>query len=135
MSTAVTDLKQERSDLRKKITLASKRVHGAIERNRTEDIIHKFALELEAVYSDFLSIQDDYVELVNSNPDYAEHEIVNGLTCQQYSEAVTDVYETAMSKHDEYFQTLKDEAKEIKAKPLLVEISYLSTCVISLGIL
>ena len=58
--TSVADMKQERSDLRKKITLAAKRLNGSIERNRTEDIIHKFAVELEAVYSDFLSIHDDY---------------------------------------------------------------------------
>ena len=94
---SVTEMKDERRDHRKKVTIAAKRLNGSIDRGQTDEMIHAFASKLEADYSDVLSIHEDYEELVNSNPDYADHGTVNGLTCQQYLETVTEVYEAAMS--------------------------------------
>ena len=124
---SVTEMKDERRDHRKKVTIAAKRLNGSIDRGQTDEMIHAFASKLEADYSDFLSIHEDYEELVNSNPDYADHGTVNGLTCQQYLETVTEVYEAAMTKFKEHFKRLKDEASERNARPILVEIEYLTT--------
>ena len=89
---SVDELKQERTDLKKKVTIAARRLDGSIDRSQTEDIIHKFASELEAGYSDFLGVHGDYEELVNSDPSLSEHATVNGLTCSQYLESVTKVH-------------------------------------------
>ena len=124
---SVTEMKDERRDHRKKVTIAAKRLNGSIDRSQPDEMINKFASDLEEAYSDFLIIQEDYEELVNSNPDYADHGTVNGLTCQQYLETVTAVYESANSKFKDHVRSLKEEACEKNARPILVEIEYLTT--------
>jgi len=43
----VADLKQERTDLKKKVTLAVKRLQGAIDRDRPAETVDKLAYDLE----------------------------------------------------------------------------------------
>ena len=124
--TSVDDLKQERSDLKKKVTIAARRLNGSIDRSQTDDIIHKFASELEAAYSDFLGVHEDYEDLVNSDENLAEHGTVNGLTCQQYHDTVNKVYEVAIKNFKDYFNSFKDAEAEKNAKPILIEIEYIS---------
>ena len=115
----VAEIKQERSDLKKKVTIAARRLNGSIERALTEDIIHKFASELDAVYSDFLGVHEEYEDLVNSDENLAEHRTVNGLNCEQYQDTVTEVYESAIKS----FKLLQEK----HAMPLLNDIQYLIT--------
>ena len=118
---SVTEMKDERRDHKKKVTIAARRLNGSIDRNQPDEMIHTFASKLEEDYSDFLIVHEDYEELVNSNPDYSDHGTVNGLSCQQYLEAVTDVYDTAMTK----YETFNDGVKEKNSRPIFVEIEYL----------
>ena len=119
----VVESKQERFDLKKKLTIAARRLNGSIERSQTGDIIHQLAKDLEIVYSDFLGVHEEYEDLVSSDQRLAEHRTVNGLTCQQYHDTVTEVYESAIEK----FKLLKDEESEKNAKPILSNIEYLFT--------
>ena len=122
---SVTEMKDERRDHRKRVTIAARRLNGSIDRSQPDEMIYKSASDLEEAYYAFLSIQEDYEELVNSNPDYADHGTVNGLTCQQYLETVTAVYESANSKFKDHVRRLKEEASERNSRPILVQIDYL----------
>ena len=97
-------------------------MNGSIDWSQTEDIIHKFASELEAAYSDFLGVHEDYEDLVNFDEKLAEHGTVNGLTCQQYFDTVTGVYEAAIKN----FKLLKGTESEKNARPIVNDIEYLT---------
>ena len=45
---SVTEMKDERRDHRKKVTIAARRLNGSLDRRQTDEMIHKFASELEA---------------------------------------------------------------------------------------
>ncbi len=120
---SVTEMKDERRDHKKKVTIAARRLNGSIDRSQPDEMIHMFASKLEEDYSDFLIVHEDYEELVNSNTDYTEHGTVNGLSCKQYLETVTGMYESAMSKFKDHFKRLKEEASERNSRPILVQIN------------
>ena len=122
----IAELKEERSDLKKKVTIAARRLVGAIDRSQTEDMIHQMAKDLEIVYSDFLGVHSDYDEMVNSDSSLSEYATVNGLTCSQYLDTVTEVYESSMSNFKDYFKSIKEAESEKSAKPILIEIEYIS---------
>ena len=122
----IAELKEERSDLKKKVTIAARRLVGAINRSQTEDMIHQLAKDLEIVYSDFLGVHSDYDEMVNSDSSLSEYATVNGLTCSQYLDTVTEVYESSMSNFKDYFKSIKEAESEKSAKPILIEIEYTS---------
>ena len=51
---SVTEMKDERRDHKKKVTIAARRLNGSIDSSQPDEMIHKFASDLEAAYSDFL---------------------------------------------------------------------------------
>ena len=105
---SVIDIKKERSDLKRRITLVSKRVTGSIEREARNTVIAGFYQELESLYCDFLTVNEEYVTLVSSSDEYAEHITVSGLDLDQYKEDVTSHYDEAKRRYDIYLAHLEN---------------------------
>ena len=95
MSDMLETLKQARSGGKSSVTKSAKRVKDAISRGSDKEIVKSLMVELEKAFSDFCELDDEYSELVNSDPGYAEHKVVNGQDLKEYVATVTSCYKEA----------------------------------------
>ena len=65
----VQELKLERTNLKKKVKSAIKRLQFPVEQSRPTEHVNKLSLELDVTYSDFLSSNEDCADVVTSNPE------------------------------------------------------------------
>ena len=88
---AVEEKKQERTKAKQQVTTASRRLTRAVDRGVDIDILTVLMVELEKAFDDFCIIDEEY-EILVSDEEHAEHEIVNGLDLTTYRANVSEVY-------------------------------------------
>ena len=88
---AVEEKKQERTKAKQQVTTASRRLTRAVDRGVDIDILTVLMVELEKAFDDFCIIDEEY-EILVSDEEHAEHEIVNGLDLTAYRANVSEVY-------------------------------------------
>ena len=123
---SVDELKQERTDLRKRVTLTSKRLIRLISMNQKVELINKSMLELEDSFCEFEITHEGYDTLVHSDIDHESHRVVNGLDCKQYYSAVKQVYEDAYNAYEQSTLKANKEKKAQVILPIMNQIDLLS---------
>ena len=88
----VEEKKQERSKAKMAVTVASRRLVGAVNRDTEYDILKSLMSELEKVFDDFCMVNEEF-EIVASNEEYAEHRVVNRDDIKTYRESVNQSYQ------------------------------------------
>lgn len=88
---AVEEKKQERTKAKQQVTTALRRLTRAVDRGVDIDILTVLMVELEKAFDDFCIIDEEY-EILVSDEEHAEHEIVNGLDLTAYRANVSEVY-------------------------------------------
>ena len=88
---AVGEKKQGRTKAKQQVTTASRRLTRAVDRGVDIDILTVLMVELEKAFDDFCIIDEEY-EILVSDEEHAEHEIVNGLDLTAYRANVSEVY-------------------------------------------
>ena len=111
---SVLEKKQERSKAKTAVTLASRRLIGAVHRDVEYDVLKNLMTELEKAYDDFCVVNEEF-ELVVLQDENSEHRTVN-RDVSEYRDNVKKCYEEAR----EVFLVQKAATQEI-SKSLTVE--------------
>ena len=114
----IQSLKEERIALKKKVKIAVKRLQLNLQhsnlRGSNAEATEKLFYDLETTYSDFLVAQEDYVNLIDANPDYKEeYAVVNGLDLKQYSDEIEGLYDHVMQAYNTH-KIAESELSDIK---------------------
>jgi len=111
---SIDDLKKERSDLKRQVTITAKRVINSIVRKTSPNIIESFYLDLEKNSSDFGDVDESYAQLISEQaPDLDDHISVGGLDLEAYTSGVEQCYEDAKTKYDNY-RVEQDNLKRVQ---------------------
>ena len=111
---SVLEKKQERSKAKTAVTLASRRLIGAVHRDVEYDVLKNLMTKLEKAYDDFCVVNEEF-ELVVLQDENSEHRTVN-RDVSEYRDNVKKCYEEAR----EVFLVQKAATQEI-SKSLTVE--------------
>ena len=112
---SIVEKKQERSKAKTALTLALRRLIGAVHRDVEYDVLKDLMTELEKVYDDFWVVNEEF-ELIVLQDENSEHRTVNGEDVGEYRDNVKKCYEEAR----EVFLVQKTATQEIN-KNLTVE--------------
>ena len=112
---SVLEKKQDRSKAKTAVTLASRRLIGAVNRDVEYDVLKNLMTELEKAYDDFWVVNEEF-ELIVLQDENSEHRTVNGESVSEYRDNVKKCYEEAK----EVFLVQKADTQEI-SKSLTVE--------------
>ena len=91
---SVEDKKIERSKAKMGVTVASRRLIGAVNREREYDILKNLMIDLEKAYDDFCNVNEEF-EIIVCEKKYAEHRLVNGEDIKTYKNSVYNTYQDA----------------------------------------
>jgi hypothetical protein len=94
MSEQIQEKKQERSKAKSAVTLASRRLTNAANRDVEFEVLKGLMTDLERVYDDFFCVNEEFEELVLPE-EHAEHRTVNGESITEYTRNVQRCYEEA----------------------------------------
>ena len=94
MSEQIQEKKQERSKAKTAVTLASRRLTNAANRDVEFEILKGLMTDLEKVYDEFWCVSEEFEELV-LHEEYAEHRTVNGEDLIEYRRNVQRSYDEA----------------------------------------
>jgi hypothetical protein len=94
MSEQIQVKKQERSKAKTAVTLASRRLTNAANRDVEFEILKGLMTDLEKVYDEFWCVSEEFEELV-LHEEYAEHRTVNGEDLIEYRRNVQRSYDEA----------------------------------------
>ena len=97
------DLKEDRSALKRKVTVLASRLKRAVKKEMSSSAIRGIFAELEEVYLDFLAKDDEY-NLAIEEDDQLEGEFaeVNGLNLVDYTDSVDSCYKEAQSVYNQH---------------------------------
>ena len=116
------DVKAQRSTAKGKVTQIAKRLTGAIStrslvalQKTASKTAELFWQDLERAYSDFEISHDEFCNLIDSDPDLAPHEEVNGMDRVAYGDDVKAIYDNAILLYNNYMQgdSVEKEAKTV----------------------
>lgn len=93
--TEIRTLKEQRSKLKNRVTLAAGKIEKAIQRNKDCSDIEQLTSQLDSVYEDFSELHMTYSEKVLSEEKFGQYAKVGGLSLEDYFTEVKTVYERA----------------------------------------
>ena len=93
--TDIESLKRERSKAKQAVTVSSRRLTNAVRREVDDETLTNLTAELDKAYDEFCEIDDAYKLLVEQEPDYDVHRVVNGEDLALYASNVCKAYEEA----------------------------------------
>lgn len=106
---AMDDLKQERSSLKRKITVISTRLQKAIQKDLAATQIQTIYTDLENIYLDYLSTEDEYSQSIDDDPTLEEaYAKVSDMDLQEYAATVEKTYSDAKDSFIEYDTRVKE---------------------------
>ena len=108
---SVEDKKIERSKAKMAVTVASRRLIGAVNRENEYEILKTLMIDLEKAYDDFCSVNEEF-EIMVCEDKYAEHRVVNGEDIKTYKDGVYYCYQDARK----LYVYVKRETEEIYRK-------------------
>ena len=119
-------LKTDRSALKRKVSTLAGRVKQGITMNIDADTIVATFKDLQETFMDFATLDEEYRDAVEEDENHKENfDVVNGQNRQQYSAAVTEVYEDAKVKYGEFSvphnkSVITEKIEEIRGKLIRV---------------
>ena len=116
----IDDIREERTRVKHRVTIAAKRLRAAIERNADQACITTFMTELERAYCDFEISNDDYHECLcvlalDEDVNIDEYSIVNGMNMKEYEASVFETYKDVMEMYSEFCETIKCRDQLLKS--------------------
>ncbi len=108
---SVVDKKIERSKAKMAVTVASRRLIGAVNRECEYDIVKNLMIDVEKAYDDFCDVNEQF-EIMVCEEEHAEHRIVNGEDIKTYRDGVHKSYQDAR----DVFVYVKGRNEEITRK-------------------
>lgn len=114
-----TRLRTERTQAKTKVTMAGKKLIGAISRKSDEKCVDKFMFELEEAMADFEIIHEEYCDLIEGNDELQEFRTVNNLNLEDYAKGVKEVYCNAVAS---FRDRTVSQKQSVKASPLLIRL-------------
>ena len=112
---SVLEKKEDRSKAKTAVTLASRRLIGAVNRDVKYDVLKNLMTELEKAYDYFWVVNEEF-ELIVLQDENSKHRTVNGESVSEYRDNVKKCHEEAK----EVFLVRKAATQEI-SKSLTVE--------------
>ena len=87
----VKQMKAQMTKLKVNLMQVSKLIQSAGDSNNLNDMYEN----LNRVYSDFMQVHCEYIELVTSDDRFKDHIVVNGLNLDEYLAKSKEIYEMA----------------------------------------
>ena len=114
---SVLEKKQDRSKAKTAVTLASRRLIGAVNRDVEYDVLKNLMTELEKAYDDFWVVNEEF-ELIVLQDENSEHRTVNGESVSEYRDNVKKCYEEA--KEVFLVQNTQEISKSLTVEPVRI---------------
>ena len=114
----IDDKKIERTTAKRSVTIAAKRLEGAVEMEMesTKDMASK----LDSTYCDFIAISTEYNELCNEVTDIDDsYLIVNNKNLDEYDSDVKKTYQNAISLYKDYVAKSKPRVPSLNSESLV----------------
>jgi hypothetical protein len=74
--------------------------------------------ELERLYTDFIVVDDEYKDLVNSDEQNSAYKIMDNMDLDKYTEHVEELYDEAVEAYNTYLDRQEADRVEQAALPL-----------------
>ena len=103
------------------VTVASRRLIGAVNRESEYDILKNLMIGLEKAYDDFCNVNEEF-EIVVCEEKFAEHRLVNGKDIKTYKDGVYNSYQDARKLYVSAKKEHEDNYRERTAEPVKVAI-------------
>ena len=114
----IDDKEIERTTAKRSVTIAAKRLEGAVEMEMesTKDMASK----LDSTYCDFIAISTEYNELCNEVTDIDDsYLIVNNKNLDEYDSDVKKTYQNAISLYKDYVAKSKPRVPTLNSESLV----------------
>ena len=121
MDMDVEGKKLERSKAKMAVTVASRRLIGAVNREGDYDILRDLMIDLEKVYDDFCNVNKEY-EIIVCEEKYAEHRVVNGEDIKTYRDSVNKSYQDARGMFAQVKTAKEDTVRKQVAAPVIAAL-------------
>ena len=92
--------KRERSKAKQLITVTSRQLTRCIQRKGDMSKIESFYNDLERQYTDFIVLDGEYKDLVNSDEQNNAYKIMENMDLDKYTEHVEDLYNEAIDAYN-----------------------------------
>lgn len=121
--------KRERSRVKQQVTTISRQLMRSIQRKSDTSKVEDSYADLERVYANFLILDDEYRDLIDSEATYEDYKIVEGMDLDKYTEHVTTIYDEAISAYNAYLDVQEHNQEEQATMPLKHTIKvYMERC-------
>ena len=118
---SVEDKKIERSKAKMAVTVASRRLIGAVNRENEYEILKTLMIDLEKAYDDFCSVNEEF-EIMVCQDKYAEHRVVNGEDIKTYKDGVYHCYQDARKVYVYVKRETEESYRKRTADPIKVAL-------------
>ena len=118
---SVEDKKIERSKAKMAVTVASRRLIGAVNRESEYDILKNLMIDLEKAYDDFCNVNEEF-EIIVCEEKYAEHRLVNGEDIKTYRDGVYNTYQDARKLYVYAKRENEENIRKRTAEPVKVAL-------------
>ena len=118
---SVEDKKIERSKAKMAVTVASRRLIGAVNRESEYDILKNLMIDLKKAYDDFCNVNEEF-EIMVCEEKYAEHRLVNGEDIKTYKDSVYNTYQDARKLYVYAKRENEENIRKRTAEPVKVAL-------------
>ena len=118
---SVEDKKIERSKAKMAVTVASRRLIGAVNRESEYDILKNLMIDLEKAYDDFCNVNEEF-EIIVCEEKYAEYRLVNGEDIKTYRDGVYNTYQDARKLYVYAKRENEENIRKQTAEPVKVAL-------------
>ena len=103
------------------VTVASRRLIGAVNRESEYDILKNLMIDLEKAYDDFCNVNEEF-EIIVCEEKYAEHRLVNGEDIKTYRDGVYNTYQDARKLYVYAKRENEENIRKRTAEPVKVAL-------------
>ena len=118
---SVEDKKIERSKAKMAVTVASRRLIGAVNRESEYDILKNLMIDLQKEYDDFCNVNEEF-EIIVCEEKYGEHRLVNGEDIKTYRDGVYNTYQDARKLYVYAKRENEENIRKRTAEPVKVAL-------------
>ena len=121
--------KRERSKAKQLITVTSRQLNRCIQRKGDMSKIESFYNDLEKQYTDFIVLDDEYKDIVNSDEQNNAYKIMDNMDLDKYTEHVGDLYNEAVEAYNTHLD--RQEADQVGQAAVPVRhmiMTYMEKC-------
>ena len=114
---ALDDVREERSDLKRQVTVLATRLKKAIQKGLSNTATRNLFALVENAYLDFLDKDEEYRELVEADDTLGEkYTLVGGKNFTEYTAIVDNAYQEMKTLYDQHKKAKrKERGKEVES--------------------